>query len=131
MKKTGRSSFSTLVKRSLSEILLFESKDPRFKRVTISRVEAAPNMSSAKVHVTIFPSTGQQKLVDSLNNAAGFFSIQLGKVLKTRNTPQLTFVYDAGFDHSDEIEMLLRSVLPKVSDQSQESDLDLNVETAE
>ena len=131
MKKTGRSSFSTLVQRRLSEILLFESKDPRFKRVTISRVEAAPNMSSAKVHVTIFPSTGQRKLVDSLNNAAGYFSIQLGKVLKTRNTPQLTFVYDAGFDHSDEIEMLLRSVLPKVSDQSQESDLDLNVETAE
>tara|TARA_B100001996_G_scaffold372378_1_gene348686 strand:+ start:1870 stop:2265 length:396 start_codon:yes stop_codon:yes gene_type:complete len=130
MKKTGRSSFSTLVQRRLSEILLFESKDPRFKRVTISRVEAAPNMSSAKVHVTIFPSTGQQKLVDSLNNAAGFFSIQLGKVLKTRNTPQLTFVYDAGFDHSDEIEMLLRSVLPKDSDQSQESDIDLNVETA-
>lgn len=131
MKKTGRSSFSTLLQRRLSEILLFESKDPRFKRVTISRVEAAPNMSSAKVHVTIFPSTGQQKLVDSLNNAAGYFSIQLGKVLKTRNTPQLTFVYDAGFDHSDEIEMLLRSVLPKDSDQSQESDLDLNVETAE
>ncbi|MEC9012260.1 MAG: 30S ribosome-binding factor RbfA [SAR324 cluster bacterium] len=131
MKKTGRSSFSTLVQRRLSEILLFESKDPRFKRVTISKVDAAPNMSSAKVHVTIFPSTGQQKLVDSLNNAAGYFSIQLGKVLKTRNTPQLTFVYDAGFDHSDEIEMLLRSVLPKVSDQSQESDLDLNVETAE
>ena len=119
------------MQRRLSEILLFESKDPRFKRVTISRVEAAPNMSSAKVHVTIFPSTGQQKLVDSLNNAAGFFSIQLGKVLKTRNTPQLTFVYDAGFDHSDEIEMLLRSVLPKDSDQSQESDIDLNVETAE
>lgn len=131
MKKTGRSSFSTLVQRRLSEILLFESKDPRFKRVTISRVEAAPNMSSAKVHVTIFPSTGQQKLVDSLNNAAGYFSIQLGKVLKTRNTPQLTFVYDAGFDHSDEIEMLLRSVLPKDSDQSQVSDIDLNVETAE
>ncbi len=131
MKKTGRSSFSTLVQRRLSEILLFESKDPRFKKVTISRVEAAPNMSSAKVHVTIFPSTGQQKLVDSLNNAAGFFSIQLGKVLKTRNTPQLTFVYDAGFDHSDEIEMLLRSVLPKDLAQSQESDIDLNVETAE
>ncbi len=131
MKKTGRSSFSTLVQRRLSEILLFESKDPRFKKVTISRVEATPNMSSAKVHVTIFPSTGQQKLVDSLNNAAGFFSIQLGKVLKTRNTPQLTFVYDAGFDHSDEIEILLRSVLPKDSDQSQESDLDLNAETAE
>ena len=120
-----------MVHRRLSEILLFESKDPRFSKVTISRVEAAPNMSSARVHFSIFPSTGQQELVDSLNKAAGFFSIQLGKVLKTRNTPQLTFVYDAGFDHSDEIEILLRSVLPKDSVESQESDLDLNTETAE
>ena len=131
MNKKGRSSFSTLVHRRLSEILLFETKDPRFSKVTISRVEAAPNMSSARVHFSIFPSTGQQKLVDSLNKAAGFFSIQLGKVLKTRNTPQLTFVYDAGFDHSDEIEILLRSVIPKDSDETQESDLDLNTETAE
>ena len=131
MKKTGRSSFSTLVHRRLSEILLFESKDPRFRKITISRVEASPNMSYARVHVSIFPSTGQQELVNSLNKAAGFFSIQLGKVLKTRNTPQLTFVYDAGFDHSDEIETLLRSLIPKVSDQSQKSELDLNAETAE
>ena len=131
MKKTGRSSFSTLVQRRLSEIILFESKDPRFSKVTICRVEAAPNMSSARVHFSIFPSTEQQELVESLNKAAGFFSIQLGKVLKTRNTPRLTFVYDAGFDHSDEIEILLRSVIPKDSYQSQESDLDLNVETTE
>ena len=131
MKKTGRSSFSTLVHRRISEILLFESKDPRFNKVTISRVEAAPNMSSARVHFSIFPAAGKQELVDSLNKAAGFFSIELGKVLKTRNTPQLTFVYDAGFDHSDEIEILLRSVLPKDSYESQESDLDLNTETAE
>ena len=131
MKKTGRNSFSTLVHRRLSEILLFESKDPRFSKVTITRVEAATNMSSARVHFSIFPSTGQQELVDSLNKAAGYFSIQLGKVLKTRNTPQLTFLYDPGFDHSDEIEILLRSVLPKDSDGPQESDLDLNTETAE
>ena len=131
MKKTGRSSFSTLVHRRLSEILLFESKDPRFSKVTISRVVAAPNMSSAKVLFSIFPSTGQQELVDSLNKAAGFFSIQLGKILKTRNTPQLTFVYDPGFDHSNEIEILLRSVLPKGSDESLESDLDSNTETNE
>ena len=126
MNKKGRSSFSTLVHRRLSEILLFETKDPRFSKVTISRVEAAPNMSSARVHFSIFPSTGQQKLVDSLNKAAGFFSIQLGKVLKTRNTPQLTFVYDAGFDHSDEIEILLRNVLPEDTGEQKEAEFDKN-----
>ena len=72
MKKKGRINFSTLVHRRLSEIILLESKDPRFKKVTISRVEAAPNMSSARVYVSIFPSTGNQKLVDLKKKAAGF-----------------------------------------------------------
>jgi ribosome-binding factor A len=129
MKKSGRSNFSTMVHRRLSEILLFESKDPRFSKVTISRVEATPNLASAKVHVSVFPSDGQEELVISLNRAAGFFGRQLGKVLKTRNTPQLTFTYDAGFDHSDEIEILLRNVLPKDSDQPQNTEIDINTET--
>ena len=126
MKKTGRSNVSTLIHRRLAEILLFESKDPRFSKVTISRVEAAPNMSSARVHVSVFPSEGEEELITSLNRAAGFFSSQLGKVLKTRNTPQLNFIYDAGFDYSDEIEILLRNILPKDSEEQLEAEIDIN-----
>jgi len=37
-----------------------------------------------------------------------FFSKKLGKSLSTRNTPKLHFVYDSGFDHSDEIEKLIK-----------------------
>ena len=118
MKKKGRNSISNIVHRRLSEILLFETKDPRFKKVTISRVNVAPSMSSAKVLVSIFPPKGHQEIVNSLNKAAGFFSNQLGKFLKTRNTPQLTFIYDLGFDHSDNIEILLRNIVQKSSDHS-------------
>ena len=125
MHKTGRSNFSTLVHRRLSEVLLFDSSDPRFSKVTISRVEATPSLTSAKVYVSVFPTEGQKELIESLNRASGFLSRQLGKVLKTRNTPHLTFAYDAGFDHSDEIEILLRSVLPKDSEQPLEQVSDL------
>ena len=113
MKKISKNNFNNLVHRRLSEIIVFESKDPRFKRVTISRVEAEPNLSSAKVHVAIFPSEQQEELIESLNRAAGFFSRQLGNILKTRNTPRLFFVYDTGYDHSDKIEKLLSRILPK------------------
>ena len=118
MKKVVRNNFSNIVHRRLSEILLFETKDPRFKKVTISKVNVAPSMTSAKVLVSIFPSTGHQEIVHALNKAAGFFSTQLGKFLKTRNTPQLTFMYDIGFDHSDDIEILLRNVNQKDWDPS-------------
>ena len=126
MKKKVKNNFNNLVQRRLSEILIFESKDPRFSRVTISRVEARQSLSFAKVHVSIFPSDQQDDLILSLNRASGFFSRQLGKILKTRNTPQLSFVYDSGYDHSDEIEKLLKKVLPKNSDLKNESHNKLN-----
>ncbi len=126
MHKTSRSNFSTLVHRRLSEVLLFQSSDPRFSKVTISRVETTPSLTSAKVYVSIFPTKGKEELIASLNHASGFFSRNLGKVLKTRNTPHLTFEYDRGFDHSDEIEILLRNVLPEYTGQQRESEFDKN-----
>ena len=113
MNKSGKTNLSSLVHRRLSEVLLFESNDPRFSNVTISRVEASGNLSFAKVFVSIFPPNGHVDLIKSLNHASGFFSRQLGMVLNTRNTPQLIFEYDSGFDHSDEIETLLKGILPK------------------
>ena len=115
MNNSGKTNLNSLVHRRLSEVLLFESNDPRFSNVTISRVEASANLSFAKVFVSIFPPEGQVELIKSLNHASGFFSRQLGQVLNTRNTPQLTFKYDSGFDHSDEIELLLKGVLPEDS----------------
>ena len=115
MNKSGKTNLSSLVHKRLSEVLLFESNDPRFSNVTISRVEASGNLTLAKVFVSIFPPEGHNELIKSLNNASGFLSRKLGQVLNTRNTPQLIFKYDSGFDHSDEIETLLKGVLPEDS----------------
>ena len=115
-----------MVHRRLSEVLLFQSSDPRFSKVTISRVETTSSLTSAKVYVSIFPTKGKEELIASLNHASGFFSRKLGKVLKTRNTPHITFEYDRGFDHSDEIEILLRSVHPEDIGQQRESEFDKN-----
>ena len=115
MIKSGKTNLSVLVHKRLSEVLIFESNDPRFSNVTISRVEASGNLSFAKVFVSVFPLEGHNELIKSLNNASGFLSRKLGQVLKTRNTPQLIFKYDSGFDHSDEIESLLKGLLPEDS----------------
>ena len=121
MIKSGKTNLSSLVHRRLSEVLLFESNDPRFSNVTISRVEASANLSFAKVFVSIFPPERHDELIKSLNHASGFLSRKLGQVLNTRNTPQLIFKYDSGFDHSDEIETLLKGVLPEDSSPQQKN----------
>ena len=62
MKKKGRINFSTLVHRRLSEIILLESKDPRFEDI-ISKVPveveekviSIDEVKSAKVELTFEP----------------------------------------------------------------------------
>ena len=108
MRRNPRLHRNVLVQRHLSEIFVRESSDPRFQRVTVSRVEASKDMSFAKVFVSIFPSEGKTELVESLNHAAGFFSRHLGQRLTNRLTPRLLFVFDEGFDHSLHIDELLR-----------------------
>lgn len=107
--KTGEAN-NTLLQRKLAEILLRESKDPRFRLVTISRVDAARDNSFATVYVSFFPSEQVDEVVESLNHAAGFFSHCLGKALHSRLTPKLRFLYDAGFDYSAEIDEALKKV---------------------
>ena len=108
MRRIGNTHLETLVHRNLAEILHTQSGDPRFSKVTISRVETSPNLSFARVFVSVFPSEEKQQIIKTLNHAAGFFSRQLGHNLKTHNTPRLQFIYDSGFDHSDEIEKIIR-----------------------
>jgi len=109
-----------LLQRKLAEILLRESKDPRFRLVTISRVEAARDNSFATVYVSFFPSEQVEEVVTSLNHASGFFSRCLGKVLQTRLTPKLRFLYDAGFDYGMEIDQALQKV--KKTDSAEDSE---------
>ncbi len=106
-----------LIQRKLSEILLKESNDPRFEKVTISRVEPSRDLSFARVYFATFPPEQIEELASSLNRAAGFFSRCLGQTLKTRNTPKLVFIYDTGFDYSLKLDNLLRQT-------SEEDELD-------
>ena len=104
---------NALIHRKLSEILIKESNDPRFKRVTISRVEAVKGLSVAQIYFSVYPPEQIEELTNSLNHAAGFFSNSLGHALKTKNTPRLTFIYDKGFDYSGQIDTILKQVSKK------------------
>ncbi len=71
-------------------------KNPRLSRfVSISSISVSPDVAFARVNITSFED--EQNLhqsVDALNSAAGFIQSKIGKLLKTRNTPKLTFYVD-------------------------------------
>ena len=93
--------------------ILTELKDPRVRDVTVTYVEVAPDMRSAKVHVSIMGNETKQNLsLRGLQNAAGFLQHQVSEKIDTRYTPRLQFVLDKGVKHSITVAEILREVLP-------------------
>ena len=103
-----------------SLILGGQIKDPRVGPfISITRVEAARDLSTAKVYVSVFPGTeGDAKpppggagpggdaldlAAAGLTNAAGYIQSQVAKRMKTRLTPHLHFIADHGIKEGFEL----------------------------
>jgi ribosome-binding factor A len=113
------------IREVVSMAILTELKDPRVKNVTVTYVEVAADMRSAKVHVSIMGSETQQNLaLRGLQNAAGFLQHLLSEKIDTRYTPRLVFSLDQGVKHSIAVAEILRGVLPAAPSAASEVQVD-------
>ncbi len=107
------------VRGVVSMAILTQVRDPRVQDVTVTGVEMAPDMRSAKVVVSIMGSPAKQELaMRGLSNSAGFLQAKIAERIDTRYIPKLRFEIDEGVKHSLEIARVLGEVLP-VSDQDE------------
>ncbi len=101
------------IREVVSMAILADLRDPRIRDVTVTFVEASPDLRSAKIHVSVMGSEAKQNLsLRGLQNAAGFLQQKVAQRIETRYTPRLTFVLDQGVKHSIEISRLLSELLP-------------------
>ncbi|MGF1681071.1 30S ribosome-binding factor RbfA [Photobacterium makurazakiensis] len=84
------------LQKELAVILQRELKDPRIGMTTISSVDVSRDMGYAKVYVT-FLTIGEQTpegSLEVLREMAPYIRSLLGKQIRLRVTPELTFIYD-------------------------------------
>jgi len=76
--------------------------------LTVMGVEVSPDLSFAKVVLSIFPSSKTAEVKARLNERA--IRAELGKRVKNqlRVVPELAFVFDTSLDYVENIERLLR-----------------------
>lgn len=104
------------VRQVVSSAILFEVKDPRVAQVTVTYVEVAEDLRTAKVHVSVMGDEKRQRLaLHGLESAAGFLQARCAEKIETRFTPRLRFVLDQGVKRSIEITQILAEVLPSPS----------------
>ncbi len=71
-------------------------KNPGLSRfVSISSISVSPDFAFAHVNMTSFEDElSLNRSVKALNSASGYIQSKISKLLKTRNTPKLTFYVD-------------------------------------
>ena len=96
------------IREVVSMAILTEIRDPRVQNVTVTGVEVAPDMKSAKVSISVMGDEGRQHLcLRGLQNASGFLQSRIADRIDTRYTPRLTFSLDTGVKKSLEVDRIL------------------------
>jgi len=78
--------------------------------VTVSEVRVSPDLSLAKVFVSIFPSEKQGPVMQLLEEEKRTLRGELGRVVakQFRIVPELSFLLDTTLDYAEHIEELLK-----------------------
>ena len=105
-----------LIKRELSQIILEEMNFPKEALVTIIKVEAAPNLYSARVYINVIPEKEAKGAFIMLRNNIYNLQQLLNKRLRMRPIPRIEFLQEKQVQKTEKIEEILDEI--KVEKQS-------------
>ena len=92
--------------------LLRNLKDPRFQdtMISITRVEATPDLRYAKVYVSFLQEDRAEGAMKGLKSASGYLRRELGHALNLRYTPELMWALDDSITYGARMLKLINSL---------------------
>ncbi|MGI5852268.1 MAG: 30S ribosome-binding factor RbfA [Clostridiales bacterium] len=100
------------VKKEVSRIIREEVKDPRIGQLaSILRADVSGDLRLAKIYVSVLGDDNERaSTMAGLTRAAGFIRKELGRALKIRYVPELSFILDTSIEYSVDISKKIREV---------------------
>ena len=96
------------VREVLSDVLTHEVKDPRVGFVTVTDVKTSPDLSHARVYVSVLgDAEAVSASLEGLRSAQGFLQWRIGGELRLKHTPTLTFFHDDTAERAQRLERLM------------------------
>ena len=110
METTRQNKISRLIQKELSEIFLLQTKSMPGVLVSVSIVRISPDMSIARVYLSVFPSERSQEIVKNINDNMKSIRYELGTRVRhqLRIIPELKFFVDDSLDYAERIDELLK-----------------------
>ena len=110
METTRQNKISRLLQKELSEIFLLQTKAMPGVLVSVSAVRISPDMSIARVYLSVFPSEKAEEIVKNVNDNMKTIRYELGTRVRhqLRIIPELKFFVDDSLDFIEKIDSLLK-----------------------
>ena len=99
-----------LARQVLGE-LIHDLKDPRVDFATITIVRITPDLRHARVWVSVLGTEDEQRAtMKGLESAKPFLRGELGRQVRMKYLPELTFELDTGAAEAERLEQLLNTL---------------------
>ena len=86
-------------------------KDPRIGFVTVTAVRVSPDLRYARVLVSVLgDEEAQTQTMKGLKSAKAHLRTELGRQMRMKYLPELTFELDHGIEVAERVESLLRRI---------------------
>ena len=111
METTRQQKVARQIQKDLSEIFMHATREiTQNKMITVTVVRMSPDLSLAKVYLSIFPSDEAQKVIDNLQHHVKHIRLELGKKVRhqLRIVPEIAFFVDDSLDYAEHIDELLK-----------------------
>ena len=110
METTRQNKIARLIQKELSDIFLLQTKAMHGVLVSVIVVRISPDMSYARVYLSVFPSERSEEIVKNINDNMKSIRFELGNRVRhqLRIIPELKFFVDDSLDYAAHIDELLK-----------------------
>jgi len=117
------SRISSLIKREVSQMLLYDIKDDRVGAgmVSVTDVQVSGDLQHAKIFVSIYGTEAAKiETMEGLQSSTGFVRRELGQRVSLRRTPEIAFLEDSSIERGDRIINLINRL--EIPEEGQEEE---------
>ncbi len=110
MESTRQAKISRLLQKELSEIFRLQTAKTNGIIVSVSGVRTSPDLSVAKVYLSLFPPEQSAGVLENIKNSARSIRYELAQKVRfqLRKVPELQFYLDDTLDYLENIDSLLK-----------------------
>lgn len=112
MESTRQKKVSRLIQKEMADIFLRKGNElAHGAMISVTKVRISPDLSFARIFVSIFPSNRQEEVVKVIQDHTSRIRFEMGQKVRQqlRIVPEIAFFVDDSLDYIDNIDKLLKS----------------------